>query len=84
MSKRGQHRGEDGAVDHADAAVEHAHFADQPVMLGAAAGEDARLELARAVDDPREAPGADVEERAEPGEQEHRRDRELDDLREVA
>ena len=32
------------AIDDADAAVEHAHFADQPVMLGAAAGEDARFE----------------------------------------
>ena len=48
-----------------------------------AAVEDARLELARAVDDPRQAAGADVEEGAEPGEQEHRRDRKLDDLREM-
>ena len=81
---RRQHRGEDGAVDHPDPPVEHPDFADQPVMLLAAAFEDARLEPARPVDDPRQPPRADVEESAEPGEQEHRRDRQLDDLREVS
>ena len=83
MSNGGKHRREDGAVDHLDAAVEHPHFADQPVMLVSAAVEDPRLELARAVDDPRQPAGADVEECAEAGEQEHRRDRQLDDLRQV-
>ena len=70
-------------VDDADPPVEHPDFADQPVMLLAAAFKDARLEPAGPVDDPRQPPRADVEEGAEPREQEHRCNRQLDDLSEV-
>ena len=58
-------------------------FLQQPIMLLAAAVEDARFELAHPVDDPRQPSGADVKKGAEPGEQEHRRHSQLNNLREV-
>ena len=49
-------------------------------MLVAAAVEQQRLELARAVDDSRQPVGADVEEGADAAQQEDRRDRQPNDL----
>ena len=65
-------------MDHA--LVEQADFADQPVMLTALAGEQARFELPRPVDDPRQAADGDVEERADAVQQEDRRHDLTDDL----
>ena len=81
--QRRQHRQENRLADQGHAAVEHAELGDQPVVLAAAAGEDARLEFAGAIDDPGEPAGADVEECTDSGEQEHRRDGQLDDLRDL-
>ena len=53
-------------------------------MLFAAAVEDARLKDAHAVDDPRQTADAGVKEGTEPCQQEHRRNRKLDDLGQVA
>jgi len=51
-----------------------------PVMLLAATFEDAGLEPACPIDDPRQTPDAHIEEGAQPRQQEHRRDSQLDDL----
>ena len=51
-------------------------FRDPAVVLLATAGEQQWLDRPRAVDDPRQARGADVEEGADAAQQEHRRDRE--------
>ena len=77
----GQDRKKDGLADHAHAPVEDADLGDHPVMFFAAAGEHARLQIAGAVDDTRQTAGADVEEGTDPGKQEHRRHRQLNDLR---
>ena len=76
---RGENRQPDRPVDQDDAPVEHPHLVEQPVVLAAAAGEQPRFDVAGAVDDPRQPAGADVEERADAGEQEHRRKHRLDD-----
>ena len=75
-----KHRQEDRPTDQAHAPVEHPQFADPPVVLGAAAFEQPRLDCARAVDDAREARGADVEECADTAQQEHRRNGEPHDF----
>ena len=54
---------------------------DPAVVLVAAAGEQPRFDVARAVDDPRQPGGEDVEERADAAQQEHRGEGEPDDLR---
>ena len=51
------------------------------VVFVAAAGKEQRLELARPVDDPRQAGRKHVEERADAAEQENRGERHPDDLR---
>ena len=48
-------------------------------MLGAAAPQHHRLDLPRAIDDPRQPRGEDVEKGADAAEQEHRRKRQPDD-----
>ena len=58
----GRHREADGARDQAHAPVEDPQFAEPAVVLAAAALEQQRLDVARAVDDPRQARRADVEE----------------------
>lgn len=78
-----QDRGENCAAHGPAAAVEQPNLGNEPVMLFAAAFKDAWLKLADAIDDPRQPPGADIEEGAKPGEQEYRRHCQLDDLREM-
>ena len=79
-----QHCGEDGAADDPAAAVEQPHFADSRSCSSPRLSRMRGSSLRIAVDDPRQPSGADIEESAEPGEQEHRRDGQLDDLRQIA
>jgi len=80
-----QHRRKDGKedrpADQPHSAVDHPDFLKIAVVLGSAAIEDQRFELSGSVDDAREAAGARIEEGADAGEQEHGRQRELDDVR---
>ena len=59
---RRKHRRRDRPADQRHPAVEDVELAEPAVVLLAAAGEQHRLDLARAVDDPRQARGADVQE----------------------
>jgi len=75
-----QHRKEDRAADQRHSPVEDADLAQPAIMLRAAAGEEERLDFPGAIDDPGQASGADIQERADAREQEDGRDRQLDDL----
>ncbi len=71
---------QDGGVDDAHPARDHAQFFDQPAMFDARRRRVTFGQLARPVDDAREAASEDVEQIAHRDQQEHRRDGQLDRL----
>src|SRR5215218_1900287 len=78
---RGKDRQEDGPAHQAHPTVEDLQFADPPVVLRAPAAEQARLDVARPVDDSRKPGGEHVQERADATQQENWGYGQPDDLR---
>lgn len=75
-----RHRRRDRIVDHVHPPVDRAQFGDDAVMFVPFGRGPAVDQVARTIDDARQPPGQDVEQRARRDEQEHRRDRQLDRL----
>ena len=81
--KANEDRGKDGEPDRPPdqrhSAIERPDFAQQLVVLGAAALKQRRFDVPGSVDDPGQSSRTDVEESAYAGKEEHRREHGLDE-----